>query len=360
MESSPFAKSVAIGLLGLGLIAVAAAILVSSQISNRTAGSADAQPPAAAASSPVSVVNGVTTLRLDEATQSHSGLRTEALATMTRRAEATAYGNVLDLQPLIDLRLRHDAAQADVVAARATATMSRAELERDRALYEEQRGVSLKVYQAAQAGDRTDQAKADAAALNLRDIEASAQQQFGNTVASWAFDPRSSAFARLLAHDDVLVRVTLRPVFGARAPLRRIDVQASGHDRSPGEWVSAAAQADPGMAGSSFLYRVPSPLPAGTPVVAYLPISAEARKGVFVPSSAVVWYAGQPWVYVQDPPARFQRRPLGQAIEADGGYFVTEGLQPEERVVTRGAGLLLSQEQRQPAGGAGCKDPECD
>ena len=91
-----------------------------------------------------------------------------------------------------------------------------------------------------------------------------------------------------------------------------------------------------------------------------LPTSAQTTQGTFVPSSAVVWYAGQPWVYVQDRPTRFARRPLGRAAEAAGGFFVTEGLQPGERVVTGGAGLLLSEEQRPPPGGAGCKDPECD
>lgn len=356
MDLARHIKPIAIGLVGLGLLAVAAAIGLSSR------GSADParQSPAPAASSPVSVVNGVTMVQLDAATQSRSGVGTEALAAMTRRSEVTVYGSVLDLQPLIDLRSRHDAAQADAVAARAAAAVSRAELERNRALYEDQRNVSLKAYQAAQAGDRADRAKADAAALNLRNIEASAQQQFGSTLARWAFDPGSSAFTRLLARQDVLVRVTLPPAPGTQAPPREIDVQASGGGRSPGSLVSPAAQADPGVAGNSFLYRVASPLPVGSSVVAYLPTSAQTAQGTFVPSSAVVWYAGQPWAYVQDSPARFARRPLGHAAEAEGGFFITEGLQPGERVVTSGAGLLLSEEQRPPSGGASCKDPECD
>jgi hypothetical protein len=310
----------------------------------------------------VSVIKGVTMVRLDMATQRRSGIATEVLAAMTHRVEVMVYGSVLDLQPLIDLRSRRDAAQADAVAAQAAAAASRAEAERNRALYEDQRNVSLKAYQAAQAADRANQARADAAGLSLRNIEASAQQQFGSTLARWAFDPRSAAFTRLVVRKDVLVRVTLPPVFGTQAPPAEIDVQASGSGRAPGALVSAAAQADPGVAGNSFVYRVASPLPAGASVVGYLPTSTRAARRTFVPSSAVVWYAGQPWTYVQDSPTRFARQPLGHATEAEGGYVMANGggLLPGQRVVTSGAGLLLSEEQRPPPGGAGCKDPECD
>ncbi len=355
MNASHYAKPVAFGLLGLGLIAVAAAIVLS------TRGSAPSKPPSQkpAASSPLSVVDGVTIVRVDQATQQRSGIAVQPLVTTARRGETTVYGQVLDLQPLIDLRHRHDAAEAELVAAQAAAAVSRAEAERSRVLYEDQRNVSLKVYQAAAASSRADQARAEAAVLGLRNVEASARQQFGQTLATSAFAPRSAAFNRILARRDVLVRVTLPPGAGSQIP-GEIEVQAGGSALAPGTLVSPAAQADPGQAGSSFLYRVSASLPTGTSVVAYLPTSALPAQGVLVPASAVVWYAGQPWVYVQDGPVRFARRPLGWADEVGSSYFATKGFRGGERVVTSGAGILLSEEQRPTPGGAGCKDPECD
>lgn len=355
MSHSRYAKPVAAALLGLGLIAVAAAIV----LATRGAAPSEAPSPTPAASSPLSVVDGVTMVRVNVATQQRSGIAVEPLAANARRGETTVYGQVLDLQPLIDLRTRHDAAQAELTAARAAAAASRAEAERSRALYEDQRNVSLKANQAAQANDRASQAKAAAAELGLRNVEASARQQFGQKLAAWAFAPRSAAFSRILARRDVLVRVTLPPGAGAQFP-GEIEVQASGSTRASGTLVSPAAQADPSQAGSSVLYRVSASLPTGTSVVAYLPTSPQPTQGVLVPSSAVVWYAGQPWVYVQDGPARFARRPLGSADEVGSSYFATRGFKAGERVVTRGAGILLSEEQRPPPGGAGCKDPECD
>lgn len=354
MNVSRHVKTIATSLVGLGVIAIAGAIVWSSH----TPATSAAKPPALAAASSLSVVDGVTMIQVDVATQRRSGIIAQPLAAATHRGETTVVAQVLDLQPLIDVRSRRDAAQAELIAARAAAGASREEAERSRALYEDHRNISLKTFEAARAADRADQAKAAAAELSVRNIEAGARQQFGRTLAGAAFDPHSPTFERLLARQDVLIRVTLPPEAGTRAP-GEIDVQASGSARAPGSLVSLAAQADPGLAGSSFLYQVPTPLPAGASVVAYLPTSRPAQ-GVLVPSSAVVWYAGQPWVYVRVGAARFARRPLGAADEVETGYFVAQGMKPGERVVVTGAGLLMSEEQRPPVGGAGCKDPECD
>ncbi len=358
MNIPRYAKLLAFSVFGLGLLAVATAVEWPSRepanASNRSAAA-----PASAASGSTSVVDGVTIVRLDMATQQRSGIVVQALVGASRRGETQAYGQVLDLQPLIELQGRHDAAQADLAASRAAASASRAEAERSRALYEDQHNVSLKVLEGAQAAQRIDQAKADAAGLAVRNLEATAQQQFGPVLVSAAFDPHSVAFARLAARQDTLVRLTLQLVGGPQPP-SDLEVQTSGGPKVPGSLVSASAQVDPGQVGTSYLYRVSRALPTGAPVVGYLPTSVHPVPGVLVPATAIVWFAGQPWVYVQKGPTDFARRPLGSAEEADGDYFAPAGFKPDERVVTSGAGLLLSEEQRPPPGSPACKDPECD
>lgn len=350
------ARPLAMAVLGIGLLALAAVIYVAVP---RSSPEPVVPLTAAAASSPVALVDGVVVVTVNAATQRQSGIASQPLAAASRRTETTAYGSVLDLQPLTDLHARHQAAQADAAAAAAAVRASRAEFERNRVLYADDRNVSLKAYQAAEAAYRADQAKADAAALNLQNMEGAAQQQFGQPLARWALDAHSADFQRLLARREVLARVTL-PAGGAASAPAAIDVQVPAGARLPAHLVSAAARSDPGIAGSSYIYRVPGSIATGTALLAFLPTSTQATAGVFVPAAAVVWYAGQPWVYVQRGATRFARRPLGQAAEADGGFFVAGGLRPGEPVVTRGTQLLLSQEQRPPPAGAACKDPECD
>lgn len=353
MGLARYAKPIAASLLGLGLMALAAAIVYAN-----LGTTASTQPAAAAASSPVSVVNGITTVRIDPAVQQRSGIVVQPLPAMTVRSESTAYGSVIDLQPLIELRARHDAAAAEADSAHAVATVSRAEAERNRSLYEDQQNVSLKALQAAQAAQRADEAKVEAAVRALQDLEAAAVQQYGEVLARWALQrPVPQAFARLMARREVVARVVLAPGTASAPPM--IDVLGGDGRRVSASLITAAAQGEPGAAGVTYLYRVPAPLPSGASIVARLSASAP-KPGVFVSSHAVVWYAGQPWVYVQTDAVHFARRPLLHALEQEDGYVVSDGLRSGERVVTQGAGLLLSEEQRPPPGAPGCKDPECD
>lgn len=321
-----------------------------------------AAPPTASTPAPtqrVTTVNGVTVVTLDMATQAQSGIRAEPLSGAEVQAETSAYGTVLDLQPLMDQRVRYDTARADADAARAMLAASRQEYERSRVLYQDNQNISLKTYQAAQASYRADQARADAAGLKAQNLRAEVQQQFGVTLARWALAARSAEFARLLSRQDVLLRVTLPIDVGVAAPAR-IQIEANTTQRLPAFLVSPSPQIDPVIQGSAFIYRTASPIATGTNVVAYLPASKQTIPGILIPASAIVWYGGQPWAYVQISNDRFGRYPVAQQSPMQGGFVVSQGFKQGQRVVVSGAQLLLSEELRPPPGSTGCKDPECD
>lgn len=114
----------------------------------------------------------------------------------------------------------------------------RTEAERHRALYENQRKVSPRALQEAQASDHANEATAHAAELELLDIEASTAQQFGRTVARRAFDPGSAVFRRRLARSDALVRATMPPALGKQSRASGIDFQAGVSGRVRGSLSS--------------------------------------------------------------------------------------------------------------------------
>lgn len=148
--------------LAILLIGLAAIVVWSLLQGKRDIGKGEATP---AATQRVAVVNGMTVVTLATATQAQSGIRTEPLSITNDRAEMAAYGTVLDLQPLLDLRARYALAQADADVAQATLAASRQEYERSRLLYQDNQNVSLKTYQAVQAAYLSDQAKSEAARL---------------------------------------------------------------------------------------------------------------------------------------------------------------------------------------------------
>ena len=72
--------------------------------------------------------------------------------------------------------------------------------------------------------------------------------------------------------------------------------------------------------------------------------SKNQSNGVIIPNSAVVWYAGKPWVYHKVSANQFSRLPINTDVEIENGWFQQGNFQPSDEVVTSGAQLLLSEE----------------
>ena len=326
-----------------------------STASTSAVGSDKAQPA-------VTKVNGVTIVSLDAATQAGSGITTQALAASQYRDEAVASAVVMDLQPLIDLRTRHAAAATERATATALLDAARQDYERNRALYAQDQNVSLKVLQAAQASERAATARLNAASLAVADLKGALRTKFGDTLAQWATDAQSVPLQRLLAHRDVLLQVTA-PLGTAGTDAPRIEVAGTDNRRQGATFVARAQQADPALAGTGAIYRTAATAAttSGARLQAFVPRGdAAASAGVVVPASAMVWFGGQPWAFVQTTPERFARVPVPVTAPMSSGYFVQQGIQPGARVVVSGAQLLLSEELKPRTTGSACKDPECD
>ena len=90
--------------------------------------------------------------------------------------------------------------------------------------------------------------------------------------------------------------------------------------------------------------------PRGQRLSASVPLGGAAQTGVTVPAAAVIWYAGQPWAYVETAAGHYQRRPLSVDARNASGWFEANGFHAGERVVVRGGELLISQELLPPPG----------
>ncbi len=88
------------------------------------------------------------------------------------------------------------------------------------------------------------------------------------------------------------------------------------------------------------------------PVVATSTGAAQLR----VPAEAAIAYQGRLWCYVARPSDRFERIELEGDASGAQGYAVPGGLQPGDRVVVRGAALLLSLERSAGAEAAPSED----
>jgi hypothetical protein len=82
---------------------------------------------------------------------------------------------------------------------------------------------------------------------------------------------------------------------------------------------------------------------------AYL-ISGTPVDGYVIPPSAIVWWAGRPWVYAKIAGDQFSRRqiPTDMPVGREGEFVVPVSAlsEPEQAIVLRGAQMLLSEEFR--------------
>ena len=192
-----------------------------------------------------------------------------------------------------------------------------------------------------------------------RVLTAKALQQWGKVISGWVFST-APTYSKLIDQEQLLIQVTLPAAEKIEPMPRTITIQAVGRSRWKADFVSPAPRTDPQIQGLSYFYRISTPtreLRAGMNVAAFLPVGSRIG-GFVVPGSAVVWQNGQPLVFVQTGREHFTARPVATNIPVSGGYLVTNGFTPAERLVVTGAQTLLSEAllSRTAGGGGGDDD----
>ena len=84
----------------------------------------------------------------------------------------------------------------------------------------------------------------------------------------------------------------------------------------------------------------------GAAVTAYLQVPGKAEAGILIPQSAVVRAGGKTWVYRQVADNQFTREDVNLDRSSSRGWLVTQGVSAGNRIVTVGAQMLLSEEQK--------------
>ncbi len=294
----------------------------------------------------VAVRAGEATVTLDRETLARSAVAVEPLQVVSREARTTAYGRVLDLTELADARGAWTGGAARVARARATLAASRAEFERVGTLHAEQRVASDKDLDAATSAYRADEAEVRAAEGALEALRYVAGQKWGSVVAGW-LEVGPPQLEALLQQKQRLVQLTLPPGTTIGSPPATATLRVGGGATLEAHRVSPAPATDARIQGQGFLYvaaSAPGLLPGAT-VEGQLPVGGRA-VGALVPAAAVVWWEGRSWVYVEQGAGRFVRREVATDAPVDGGWFVTMGVSVGDRVVVRGAQVLLSEEGR--------------
>lgn len=291
----------------------------------------------------VAAFGGGTEVVFDAEAQKLADIGVAALARSTRRTEVDALATVLSPQALIELRNRYVAAAAQADKAAAALAASRREYERVKQLHGDDRNVSDRALQAAEAAWRSDAADAQAAQAARDAIGKGGRPVWGEALTA-AVAGNTAIFQQLASQKAVLLRVAAPA--GTRLHEAPATASVIGDDgvARPAELLSPAPQTDPRIQGPTFFYTAPADgLLPGSILTARLPVGS-AESGATVPATAVLSWQGQSWFYVERTPGHFVRRALRDAVPVEQGWFMP-GLSSLQ-VVVRGAQSLLSEELR--------------
>lgn len=324
--------------LGVGGVAVAGFVAAKSEQT------ADAENDAPiAAPSHVLQQGGKTVLNFDAQAQRENDIAAATLQPSRWREEERATGVVLQLQPLLDLKASYNTARMDIAKAQAAAQTSEAEYKRLAELNRGSNNVSEKAVETARAAAESDQAAFTNAQQSLAVLNDSIELKWGEAIANW-LQKGSPQLSALVAQRKFLVQVTAIGGGSFTSPPTAI-VQLPDGKHAEAHLLSSLPQLDPRLQAPSFLYTVSAHpgMVAGMNLAVVLPTGA-LRSGVIVPESAVVWWQGLAWCYVEAPAGKFTRVAVSTGDPGPGGWFVSEGISPGTQVVTKGAQTLLSEE----------------
>lgn len=290
---------------------------------------------------------GRAVVRVSAQSQKASGIVVEALKSGNSEVAAEAYGMVMNLQPLAEMRGRYLAAMAEARALSAAVAAAESDYKRMELLFKDDRNVSEQALRAAESRYRSEQARqvaAEQSAAALRDM---LRSTWGEVVAGWAANPDARVMQSLLQQSSFLVQLVLPYNLPRSAARGRILVSPpiSREHSKPARFVADSPQVDPALPGETYFYLVEGgSLRAGMRVLARIGLGGAPVAGVVVPPAAVVWHAGKAWAYVKEDETTFARHEVSMAQELDGGWFNGTGFDADDEVAVSGAQLLLSEE----------------
>ena len=272
--------------------------------------------------------DGTASVKIEDEVYKQMGLRTAPLKALRTKAEAKAFGRVLNAAEL-PLHL------AEINVAEVALRGSKLAFDRLKKLRGEAGTVSEQKVEEADEAMKKDEVALQSAHVKLLTT-------WGQAVAERK--DLAELVRQIAANETALVRLDLPP--GEVAGIKSARVALPGaEDRSmPAEVLGPAPQADPVTQSASLMCLVKAKgwVP-GAALVGWLAGDGKDDSGVSVPRTALLRHEGVVFAYVKHED-KFTRVPVTLVRTLGEAWLVTEGLKAGDEVVVAGAQQLLSEE----------------
>jgi hypothetical protein len=280
-------------------------------------------------------------LHIPLAMQKASDIKVERLSAAEASMEAVAWGVVLASSGLTEARMKLDQAQQEIVQAGLLVDRAQQEFDRLSLLWREGANIAKKAVDQAQHDLDEAQQKRKAARSardTLRDV---IRAEWGNDLVLALEDAKGGTLSSVMTGESRLLLIAEGRFNEATVALaEQPDIKMSARR------LGVAPQAEPGTGKATWFWLAPSKQLRTGQRVRLIPAGLKHSGKVRVPESAVVWQAGQSWIFVQIDEDDFQRKAVQLGAPVVGGWQLESALAMDSLVVVQGAQLLLSEESR--------------
>jgi hypothetical protein len=273
-------------------------------------------------------------ITVDAAAQTRFGIAITTLKSVAAPTGSPTTARVLDPGSLLQLDSELSAAAASLVA-------SRAEAERTRTLFAQDRTASARAVEAANAQEQADLQRVTGAQRRLA-------LEWGGALAELPTNRRAALLNDLAHARAELIRVELPANTPVPKPGSTIDVRGASDSALTATVLGTLPLADSRLQTRGVLAELKGAaanLPIGQMLTAEIPaVVASAAAGVVLPRSALLRRDSHVWAYVQTAPTTFVRREVRNYHPVLAGWFVADGFAGGDRIVASGAAALLGVE----------------
>lgn len=290
---------------------------------------------------------GISIVTISPAVQTNSGIQTTKIHAASYNGEIKSFGNVVSIDSLIDAKTQYTSLRTEGTIIQSTSEHNIKQYQRLKALNSDDKNVSDKAVQEALALVDADKAKIQAYDLQAKNLLTGMKLKWGEALTGMiSKDKLPAHLQNLLNRRNVLVQVSL-PI-NAPSPEAGSTVRITPINENiqpiTAVYISPASQSDASGLGKTYYYSAPADLlRIGMRVNVEAASKAPSSNGAVVPNSAVVWYAGTPWIYLKQGKDHFVRKPISTDTEVDAGWF-NQNIEANSEIVIKGAQLLLSEE----------------
>jgi hypothetical protein len=288
------------------------------------------------------------TIKINNALQLSSGIETTTVEAYNQQTEFIAYGKAVNLHPLLALRTRY--LQTIAESNRALAKFKHAEqtINRQQDLFKN--GVSSKRnLQEHQAQWHIEKTQADASNFQAKAIVDEAILVWGQALTDWALNSKSDNLSDFISGQRKLLQITLPSNKHLAETIKTIVVDTTGNRNlaHKADYISATELTESITQGESYYFQsTDKKIKTGMNITAWIPENDKSDTGVIIPKSALIWNMDQAFVYIKTDEETFHRRIITQYTASNNGYFVANTIESGEKVVTKGAQMLLSEQLR--------------